>query len=96
MSLYTVLFDNISRFYVTLRILDPAPTGAVTENLRIIRAGAANFYIYAKDGAYAAFDTGFGKPVIRRELVKLGINPDSISAVFLRYGKPQQAKLAQL
>lgn len=85
MSIYTLLFDGLSKIYVFLRILDPTPTGAVDDNLFVIKTGAANFYLYKKDGVIVAFDTGFGIPVIKRELAVIGVDPGDVSAVFLSH-----------
>jgi glyoxylase-like metal-dependent hydrolase (beta-lactamase superfamily II) len=79
-------FNNFfATLLIFLNIVKPAPTGRVDENLLVVKTGAANFYLYQKDGETIALDAGYGVTVIRRELSKLGIAPEAVSALFLSH-----------
>lgn len=43
----------------------------------------SNFFIYSDENTLICFDTGFVPIIIRRELKKININPESVSGIFL-------------
>jgi hydroxyacylglutathione hydrolase len=63
----------------------PVATGKIAENLYAVKTGTVNFFIYRSGKDIICFDSGFGQPIILRELSKLGIAPAEITHVFLTH-----------
>jgi hydroxyacylglutathione hydrolase len=61
----------------------PLKTGKVYENLYSIQTRMVNFFIYREKGRIIAFDAGFS--VKESEFKKIGIDPASITHVFLTH-----------
>jgi len=61
------------------------PTLRINENIFTVQCGYVNFYIYSKNNKYICFDAGFNKKNIYKEFVKININPNSISKIFLTH-----------
>ncbi|AEV68291.1 MBL fold metallo-hydrolase [Acetivibrio clariflavus] len=86
------LYDIFADIYIKLNFVNPIETGRITGNLFVVRTGTANFYIY-KTGQYIiAFDCGYGKSQIKRELLSLGIKPEDITHLFLTHSDFDHAK----
>ncbi|MDR1558828.1 MAG: MBL fold metallo-hydrolase [Clostridiales bacterium] len=83
--MFNCIFDFATGVFIKMVDMRPVPTGRVTENILAVRTGSVSFFLYQKDGYIIALDAGFGKKVILRELFRLGIQPDSVSAVFLTH-----------
>ena len=77
--------DVFARLHVRLGLVAPIGTGRISEGLYAVKTGAVNFYIYSKGDDYIALDSGIGTSAAIRELGKLGIDPRSVSAVFLSH-----------
>jgi len=78
----SLIFDAATDIYTDIC---PMPTGRYCHNVLAVRTGPVNFFIYQKDGYTIAIDTGFGKGAALRELDRLNIRPDNVSAVFLTH-----------
>ena len=63
----------------------PGGTGAGVADIIVVRTGSANFYIYSKGTYSVVIDSGFGIPVIKRELKSLSVDPGRVSAVLLTH-----------
>jgi hydroxyacylglutathione hydrolase len=63
----------------------PVNTGRITADLYVVKTGTVNFFICRSEKDIICFDSGFGKPIILRELSKLGIDPGEITHVFLTH-----------
>jgi len=68
-----------------LGIVKPIGTGRIAENLYAVKTGPVNFFVYKKETDCIALDSGLDMFVVKRELAELGINPASVSAVFLSH-----------
>ncbi len=65
--------------------LRPCDTGAVNDTLYVVRADTVNLFLYRVGDAFIAFDAGYRPSVIRAELDKLGIDPNTVTHVFLSH-----------
>ncbi|MDR2648351.1 MAG: MBL fold metallo-hydrolase [Clostridiales bacterium] len=83
--MFNFIYDWAAGAYARGKGMNPACTGQITEDITAVKTGCVNFYLYRKGGGIIAIDAGFGKGVIRRELARLGIRPDSVSALFLTH-----------
>lgn len=77
--------EGLSALYVRAKRLKPLRTGPVVGNVFAARTGTVNFYIYKDSGCTLCFDTGFGRESILRQLRKLGVDPLSVTHVFLTH-----------
>ncbi len=86
------MYNFFADIYIKLNFVNPIETGRINDNLFVVRTGTANFYIY-KNGKYLiAFDCGYGKSQIKKELLSLGIKPEDITHVFLTHSDFDHAK----
>ena len=65
-----------------MRLLD---TGLIEDNLFAVKTLSVNFYLHATPAGYVCFDAGFSKPMIRKELRKLNVDPKDVKHVFLTH-----------
>jgi glyoxylase-like metal-dependent hydrolase (beta-lactamase superfamily II) len=65
--------------------MDPIQTGRINEHLCTVNLGFVNIFLYQKDHALIAFDAGYGKGRLRRELRRLHIDPMDVTHVFLSH-----------
>ncbi len=65
--------------------IHPVSTGYLTERLIAVQTTNANFFIYRCDPYLISIDAGYGKPLIRRELRRLGIDPRDVTHLFLTH-----------
>jgi glyoxylase-like metal-dependent hydrolase (beta-lactamase superfamily II) len=63
----------------------PVASGEVLPGVFAVRDGIANFWLVETTDGYLAFDAGNSVKVTGRELATLGIDPLSVSAVFLTH-----------
>jgi len=63
----------------------PVSSGQIADILYAVKTGPVNFFIYKNGDDCIALDSGLSKPIIMRELTVLGINPASVSSVFLSH-----------
>ena len=66
-------------------LLKPIKTGWLSAHLCALDLGYVNVFLYRKDDALIAFDTGNGKRRLRRELGHVGIDPGCVTHVFLSH-----------
>lgn len=79
------LYCIFAAIFIKIKHVNPIETGKITDNLFVIKTATANFYIYKSGDAIISFDSGFGKNLICSELSKLGIDPMSITHLFLTH-----------
>lgn len=79
------MYDIFAAILIKINQVNPIETGKINENLFVIRTGTVNFYIYKTECGISCFDCGFGKSQIKRELCSLGIDPKSITHLFLTH-----------
>ncbi|MCI1944352.1 MBL fold metallo-hydrolase [Clostridium luticellarii] len=60
-------------------------TQKLTGNIYVVRTLISNFFIYSDCENTICFNTGFMPSIIRKELKKIDIYPQSVSGVFLTY-----------
>jgi len=65
--------------------LSPIKTGSISDHLYAIKTGTVNFFIYKDNEDIICIDTGFDKILIIRELKSVGIDPRSITHLFLTH-----------
>ena len=65
--------------------LCPVPTGWIDGNLCALNPGIVNVFLYQKDGALIAFDAGYGRGALRRELRRVELDPGRVSHLFLSH-----------
>lgn len=60
-------------------------TGAIRDNVLAVRTLTVNFFIYKNGDHIICIDSGFRDDVIMRELDKLGVDPRSVTHLFLTH-----------
>jgi hydroxyacylglutathione hydrolase len=90
------IYDIFTVIFVKIKHVNPIETGKITDNLYVVKTGTANFYIYKNEEDIICFDSGFGKSLIIRELNNLGIEPRSITHLFLTHSDFDHANGAAL
>lgn len=65
--------------------LSPIETGAVTDRLFVVNTDSVDFYVYQYDGGAVCLDAGYRPRIARREFRHLGLDPDSVTHVFLSH-----------
>jgi hydroxyacylglutathione hydrolase len=73
------------RFLGSITHIRPVNTAKIIDNLYAVKTGIVNFFIYKSDGDIICIDSGFRKNLIIRELNSLGIDPKSITHLFLTH-----------
>ena len=68
-----------------LRLLEPIPTRAITDDVYAVLTGPANFFLIRGDSGYIAIDAGANKEEATEGLSRLGIDPSRIVAIFLTH-----------
>jgi len=61
------------------------PTGWIRTDLAVVRTRTSSFYLLRRGDAVAAFDSGWGASVVRREVASLSLEPGSVTHVFLSH-----------
>lgn len=82
MPFYLKAFEKI---YCLFNPLEPIETGWITRKIAAVKIATVNFYLFGWEGGYIAFDCGFSKAEITKELAVLGIRPSQITHVFLTH-----------
>ena len=65
--------------------LRPLKSFAVDDYITAVNCGFVNFFLYRRDGHTIAFDTGYNIQSTRRILHAIGVDPASVSHVFLSH-----------
>lgn len=73
------------RFLGSITHIRPVNTTKTIDNLYAVKTRIVNFFIYKSDGDIICIDSGFRKNLIIRELNSLGIDPRSITHLFLTH-----------
>ena len=70
-----------------MRLTDvkPVTTGKISDNLYAAKTGTVNFFVLSTNNGNICIDSGFGRKLIARELDLLGIDPASITHLFLTH-----------
>ena len=76
---------SVSDLYSRLMRIAPLKTRRMSNRSNVVRTGTVNFFVYRKDDRIVCFDSGYGKRKIIRELTRLGVEPRSVTHLFLRY-----------
>ena len=63
----------------------PVKTGKITDGLYTVKTGTVNFFIYMGNEGIIGIDSGFGRNLIIQGLNSLGIDPESITHLFLTH-----------
>ncbi len=66
----------------------PCPTGKISDNISVIRTGIVNCYVYSKGSKRILIDAGTSTKKLIKGLTTIGIEPESISSVFLTHSDP--------
>jgi len=65
--------------------MSPLETKKVMENVTSIKDKYVNMYLIKDEDSYIAFDAGDDVDIIEQEFIKLKINPDKVTAVFITH-----------
>ncbi len=84
----TLLFAIISLVVWYMSYITPYPTGKVSDNISVIKTGIVNCYVYSKGSKRILIDTGTSTKKLIKGLTTVGIEPESISNVFLTHSDP--------
>lgn len=75
----------IINFIIQTRSMTPSETGAINDSVWCIRDKFVNAYIFKGNRGYIMFDAGIGEKSFAREMIKTGIPPGLITAIFLTH-----------
>ena len=81
-SFQLTLFESIANFVLRL---SPVKSCVVGEYITAVDCGLVNIYLYQRDGKTIVFDTGYSQRSTRQALSAVGVDPDSVSHVFLSH-----------
>jgi hydroxyacylglutathione hydrolase len=76
---------NGINFWMLLPNLRTLKTGKITPDVYAVETGTVNFFVYWSEAAIFCIDTGFGKSLVRGQLRTIGIDPLSVTHVFLTH-----------
>ncbi len=83
---FGLLLIGAGGLFILNRILfHPLQTGKVTESVFAVRSGVVNLFVYSDGVQQVCFDSGQKAEDTAAGLRSLGIEPDTISAVFLTH-----------
>ena len=82
------LLGLVFLFLWYFRYITPLPTGVVTNNVSAIKSGIVNAFIYSKGSDRILIDTGTNTKKIQTGFAELGIELNSVDAVFFTHGDP--------
>ncbi|MCE7749332.1 MAG: MBL fold metallo-hydrolase [Candidatus Heimdallarchaeota archaeon] len=83
-----LLFAILSLVVWYMNYISPYPTGKVSDNISVIKTGIVNCYVYSKGSKRILIDTGTSTKKLLKGLATIGIEPESISNVFLTHSDP--------
>ena len=84
-SIIDKAYETITNVITNVMHLHPIETGRISEHLYAIKTGTVNFFIYRNAEDIICIDAGFGRSKIIHELNDLGIDPGSITHLFLTH-----------
>jgi hydroxyacylglutathione hydrolase len=73
------------RFWSDMKGFATLATGPITPGVCAIRDSYVNLYLFKGNRGFIAVDSGFHPESVRKELLKLHIDPSSVAAVFLTH-----------
>lgn len=82
-ALYLTYFGI--RFYIELQLLKPMDTAEIIENIFVVRDGYANMFFVKTSEQYIAIDAGKNPKNVEKEINKLNIPLEKVSAVFITH-----------
>jgi glyoxylase-like metal-dependent hydrolase (beta-lactamase superfamily II) len=72
-------------FLIATKSMTPAETSAINDSVWCIKDRFVNAYIFKGEKSYLMIDAGLGREKFRKEMDKLGINPDQITTLLLTH-----------
>ena len=87
----TKVYKIVTNIITNRMHLHPIQTGRIAENLYAVKTGTVNFFLFTENGHLICIDSGFGKSVVTREIKSLGINPNSVTHLFLTHSDVDHA-----
>jgi hydroxyacylglutathione hydrolase len=72
-------------FLKATKAMTPAETGIINDTVWCIKDKFVNSYIFKGEQSYLIIDAGIGDKNFKREMDKIGINPDKIKNIFLTH-----------
>jgi glyoxylase-like metal-dependent hydrolase (beta-lactamase superfamily II) len=72
-------------FLKATKAMTPAETGIINDTVWCIKDKFVNSYIFKGEQSYLMIDAGIGVKNFKREMDKIGINPDKITKIFLTH-----------
>ena len=72
-------------FLKATKAMTPAETGIINDTVWCIKDKFVNSYIFKGEQSYLMIDAGIGDKNFKREMDKIGINPDKITNIFLTH-----------
>ena len=72
-------------FLKATKAMTPAETGIINDTVWCIKDKFVNSYIFKGEKSYLMIDAGIGDKNFKREMDKIGINPDKITNIFLTH-----------
>lgn len=84
-SVFFCLLANTACFQSGAKNNHSKTSGKITEKLYAVKAGMTYLYIITEGNDYICIDAGSNLKRTKKELTKLGINPDSVKVLFLTH-----------
>ena len=83
--LSAILLAILSVIVWYLQYITPIPTGKLSDNIAVIRTGIVNCYVYSKGSKKIMIDTGTSAKKLNQRLSIVGIEPQTITHIFLTH-----------
>jgi glyoxylase-like metal-dependent hydrolase (beta-lactamase superfamily II) len=83
--LTSVALIYLFSFFHATKAMTPEKTGEINDSVWCIKDHFVNAYLFKGKTGYIMIDAGIGKKSFKRELDKLGIKPEKISAILLTH-----------
>jgi hydroxyacylglutathione hydrolase len=72
----TIFFIN---FWRATKSMTPSETGAINDSVWCLKDRFVNAYLFKGQKGYVMVDAGMGKKIIKKEMDRLGINPEKVT-----------------
>ena len=73
------------RFFVGTKSMTPSETGMINDSVWCIRDRFVNAFIFKGENSYLMVDAGLNRKNFRKEMEKVGINPDLVTTLLLTH-----------